>query len=90
MTDDTKEFQEMLQKLTDEASSEAMEDAKGKTKAELIKDIGIMAGLIVSLQAVDAMQEKIIEAQEEEQPNPYLWAIGGALAVFAGFIFVGL
>ena len=83
----TTDFMQELQDICDEAATEAMEDAQKLTKKELIDQIGTMASLIVSLQAVDAMQDKLIKHQER---TPYMWAIGGAFVTFVAAIFVAL
>ena len=87
MTTTPSEFMEELKDLCDEAAAEAMEDAKAKTKKELVDQIGTMASLIVSLQAIDHMQEKIIEHSDY---SPYKWALGGAFVTFMAALFVAL
>ena len=86
----TPDFMEELKELCDEAATEAMDNAKKLSKKELIDQIGTMAGLIVSLQAIDQMQTKMIEHQEETQTSPYMWALGGAFVTFVAAIFVAL
>ena len=89
-TNSEQELMVSLQELCDEASSEAMEAAKKLTKKELVDQIGTMASLIVSFQALEAMQTHVIEEQEANESSPYLWALGGAFVTFVAAIFVAL
>ena len=84
---ETDTFMEELKELCDEAATEAMEDAKKLSKQELIDQIGTMTSLIVSMQAIDHMQDKIIKHQER---TPYLWALGGACITFLAATWIAL